>query len=151
MSDINARNRVIAFVTFGDPISVWQDTVSFPALPPNTKALSYCETTTPDPLCTNPLNDFPHDPIKFIEKLKAVWSDFSQVDLNNAQKAAVGSLVVDLTKQAKTKIGRLGKDILGGHIQRWMLTPQHFLYGLGPSPMVKQAADDIFKVYQLSK
>ncbi|OAQ64578.1 carbohydrate esterase family 5 protein [Pochonia chlamydosporia 170] len=147
LRDVPVRARIIALVTFGDPVSIWQDTINFPALPGNTKMLSYCETTTPDPLCTNLIDQFPHDPIKFIEKLKAIWNNFSRSNLNQVQKAAVNNLVKDLTKQAAGEIGKLGKDILAGHIRRWMLTPQHFLYGLGPSSMVRQAAEDVFALY----
>lgn len=126
---------------------IWKDTINFPPLPANTKTLSYCETTTPDPLCTNPLDEFPYNPVKFIEKLKAIWNNFGQSDLNKAQKMAVADLVKDLAKQAAGEIGKLGNDILAGHIRRWMLTPQHFLYGLGPSSMVSQAAEDVFALY----
>lgn len=115
------------------------------------KALSYCELNTPDPLCTSPGENFPSDPAKLIEKLKADWTDFSQTRLNDAQKAAVPNLIGDLTKQAKSKIGKLGEDILAGHIRRWLLTPQHFSYGLGPNAMVNRAANDIFKLYQSSR
>lgn len=147
----HARSQVIALTTFGDPISVWADTITFPALPQNAQHLSYCETSTPDPLCTNPLGNFPHSPSAFLEKLQALWKDFSQTGPNSAQKTALGDLVVQLTSQAKTKIGKLGEDILAGHIRRWMLTPQHFLYGLGPHPLTAQAADDIVRVLQQSK
>lgn len=147
---ISAKNRIIALTTFGDPVSVWQDTVSFPNLPSNTRALSYCQTNTPDPLCTNPLENFPTNPIKFIERLKAVWEEFDQANLNFDQKAAVVSLIMELPQQATKKIGRLGQDIIGGHLRRWLLTPQHFMYGVGNSPMTRKAAEDIFKVYQSS-
>lgn len=144
-------SRIFALTTFGDPVSVWQDDMPFPSLPGATKLLSYCKTSTPDPLCTNPLEDLPHDPKQFVEKLKAVWQDFSTAGLNDAQKKAVEDIIVELPKQASHKITKLGKDILAGHIRRWILTPQHFLYGIGPSPMTSQAADDIFKAYQAVK
>lgn len=147
----HARSQVIALTTFGDPISVWADSITVPALPQNAQHLSYCETSTPDPLCTNPLGDFPHSPSAFLEKLQAVWKDFSQASLNTAQKTALGDLVLQLTSQAKSKIGKLDEDILSGHIRRWMLTPQHFLYGLGSHPMTAQAVDDIARVFQQSK
>lgn len=151
LTNAHARSQVIAVTTFGDPISVWSDTIAFPALPPNAKLLSYCETNTPDPLCTNPLEDFPHSPKAFVDKLEAIWRDFSTAGLNDAQKKAIGDLAVQLVSQAKSKIGKLGKDILSGHIRHWMLTPQHFLYGLGPHPMTEQAAEDIAKVFHASK
>lgn len=145
------RSRVFALTTFGDPISVWQDDMFFPALPANTKLLSYCKTSTPDPLCTNPLEDLPHDPKQFVQRLEAIWRDFSTADLNDAQKQAVKDLISELPKQASKKIGKLGKDILAGHIRRWMLTPQHFLYGVGPNPMTQQAASDIVAAYRAVK
>ena len=138
----------MALVTFGDPISVWNDTITFPALPETAKALTYCDMTTPDPLCTNPVEDFPHSPTQFLEKLKDIWNDFSQADLNDEQKAALKSLVGELLDQASSKIGKLGEDIIAGHIRRWMLTPQHFLYGLGPHPAVEQAADDVLAAFR---
>ncbi|KAJ6784902.1 hypothetical protein PWT90_02375 [Aphanocladium album] len=144
----HARSQVIAVTTFGDPVPAWSDSINFPALPKNAKLLSYCETNTPDPLCTNPLGDWPHSPKAFLEKLDAVWHDFSDADLNSAQKSAIGDLIVQLTSQAKSKIGKLGKDILAGHIRHWMLTPAHFLYGLGPHPMTEQAANDIARIFQ---
>ncbi|OAA71082.1 Cutinase [Akanthomyces lecanii RCEF 1005] len=135
----------------GDPISVWSDSTNFPAPPINARLLSYCEANIPDPLCTNPLEGWPHSPQAFIDKLEAMWRDFSDADLNGVQETAIGDLIVQLTSQAKSKIGKLGKDILAGHIPHWMLTPQHFLYGLGPHPMTEQAAEDIARAFQQSK
>ncbi len=149
--DEHARSQVIALTTFGDPISVWSDSTNFPAPPRNARLLSYCEANIPDPLCTNPLERWPHSPQAFIDKLEAMWRDFSDADLNGAQETAIGDLIVQLTSQAKSKIGKLGKDILAGHIRHWMLTPQHFLYGLGPHPMTEQAAEDIARAFQQSK
>lgn len=148
LTDDATRSRVLALVTFGDPISVWDDSVSFPSLPENAKYLAYCQITTPDPLCTDVFEDFPASPGAFIAKLKAVWDNFDEAELNEAQKNAVPDLAVPLVKQASKKIGKLGRDILDGHVRRWMLTPQHFFYGVGLRPMVEQAADDVFEIYQ---
>ncbi|XWX01813.1 hypothetical protein V2A60_009842 [Cordyceps javanica] len=149
--DEHARSRVIALTTFGDPVSAWSDSISFPALPENARLLSYCETGIPDPLCTNPLEDWPHSPKAFIDKLQAIWHDFGDADLNSAQKAAIHDLVAQLVSQARSKIGKLGGDIFSGHIRHWILTPQHFLYGVGLHPMTKQAAADIARIFQQSK
>lgn len=148
LNDPIIRNKVIALTTFGDPIHVWESSFDYPPLPSNTELLSYCQHTTPDPLCTDALQDFPHEPKAFIERLKAIWSDFSTADLNDQQKAAIADIAVTLPKQASKKIKKLGKDIISGHLDHWLLTPQHFLYGVGPNPMVVAAANDIYAVYQ---
>ncbi|KAK5996767.1 Cutin hydrolase [Cladobotryum mycophilum] len=150
ITDKATRDRIIALAVFGDPISVWSDTVSFPSIPSNTKFLPYCQTTTPDPLCANVSEDFPNTAGAFIDKLKAIWADVNQAELNDGQRQALSSLMVQLPSQASKKITKLGKDIIGGHLRRWLLTPEHFWYGVGDHPMTSQAAADIFKVYQSS-
>ncbi|KAJ3491610.1 hypothetical protein NLG97_g5563 [Lecanicillium saksenae] len=72
LANPHARSQVIAVATFGDPISVWSDSIHFPTLPGNANLLSYCQVKTPDPLCTNPLDDFPTSPKAFIDKLEAI-------------------------------------------------------------------------------
>lgn len=151
LNDPVIRNKVIALTTFGDPVRVWDDSIAFPILPTNTKLLSYCQQDTPDPLCTNPLEDFPREPKAFIDRLKAIWRDFSTAGLNAEQRAAIADIAVTLPQQATKKIGKLGHDILAGHLNHWLLTPQHFLYGVGQHPMVVTAAEDIYNVYQTRK
>ncbi|KAI0880914.1 carbohydrate esterase family 5 protein [Annulohypoxylon maeteangense] len=145
----NAADSVIALGVFGDPVGIWQDTVNYPAIPSNTKLLSYCEQTTPDPLCTSVTEDFPSNPIEFINRLVAIWKQVDSTHMNDSQKAALTSLITELPKQAKSQISQLGKDIVSGHLRRWMLTPEHFWYGNDGT--VKTAVGDLISVYQSKK
>ena len=140
----DAANKVIAFVTFGDPIDIWSDTVTYPDVPSNIQQFSYCETSTPDPLCTNPIDSFPSDPVGFVQKLKEIWSDVDQTHMDDDQRAALGSLITELPSQATGELSQLGHDIISGHIRRWMLTPEHFWYGIDGT--VSQASDDILSL-----
>ncbi|KAI1098460.1 carbohydrate esterase family 5 protein [Jackrogersella minutella] len=142
----NAAAKVIALGVFGDPVGIWKDSVDYPAVPQGTTLLSYCERTTPDPLCTNPAEDLPDNPADFIDKLVAMWKQVDSTHMNDAQKEALSDLIVELPKQAKDQIGQLGKDIIGGHLRRWMLTPEHFWYGIDGT--VKTAVDDLIGVYK---
>ncbi|OAA77567.1 Cutinase [Akanthomyces lecanii RCEF 1005] len=149
-----ARKQVIALTTFGDPVPVWSDSIKLPTLPRNVQLLTYCATSNPDPFCTDkPLQDWPHDPTAFGEKLEAVWHDydFGAAGLSDTQKKAANDLIMALPSLIESKIGQLGKDIAAGHIRRWMLTPQHFMYGSGPHPMTEQAARDVARLFQQSK
>ncbi|KAI1458581.1 carbohydrate esterase family 5 protein [Annulohypoxylon moriforme] len=142
----NAADSVIALGVFGDPVGIWQDTVDYPDIPSSTKLLSYCEKTTPDPLCTSVTEDFPSNPIEFINRLVDIWKQVDSTHMNDSQKAALASLITELPKQAKDQIGQLGKDILSGHLRRWMLTPEHFWYGNDGT--VNTAVSDLIGVYQ---
>ncbi|KAI5859983.1 carbohydrate esterase family 5 protein [Durotheca rogersii] len=142
----DAASNVIALGVFGDPISAWRDTVDYPAIPKGTALLSYCETLTPDPLCTNPAEDFPRGPVAFIERLKAIWREVDAVGMNAAQKKALAGLLIELPSQAMRQLDNLATDILNGHIRRWMLTPQHFWYGIDGK--VETAADDLLSLYR---
>lgn len=145
----SAVANVIALGVFGDPISVWQDSVDYPAIPEDITLLSYCEKTTPDPLCTDPMEDFPQNPKAFIDRLKTIWEEVDTTHMNDAQKAAVGELLVELPKQAIKELGQLATDISQGHLRRWMLSPQHFWYGIDGK--VKTAVDDLLRVYNSQK
>ncbi|OAA63090.1 hypothetical protein ISF_04966 [Cordyceps fumosorosea ARSEF 2679] len=131
----HARGQLIALVTFGDPVSVWSDTLRFPRAAGQRGAAL----------------DWPRSPRAFVDKLEAVWREYSDADLDGAQKAAMGDLVVQLTGQAKSRIWKLGKDILAGHICRWMLMPQHFVCGLGQHAMTARATEDVARIFQQSK
>ncbi|KAK6952565.1 hypothetical protein Daesc_004855 [Daldinia eschscholtzii] len=145
----DAAANVIALGVFGDPIGVWQDSVDYPAIPEDISFLSYCESTTPDPLCTNPIEDFPHNPKAFIDRLKVIWEEVDTTHMNAIQKEAVGELLVELPKQAVKELGQLATDIAEGHLRRWMLSPQHFWYGIDGK--INTAADDLFRVYNAQK
>lgn len=142
----DAASNVIALGVFGDPVSVWQDSIDFPAIPQGTTLLSYCEKTTPDPLCTNPIEDFPKDPVAFIDIIKDIWEEVDETHMNDVQKEAVGEILVELPKEALKQVGRLATDALEGHLRRWMLTPEHFWYGIDGK--VSTAADDLIRVYK---
>ncbi|KAI8965485.1 carbohydrate esterase family 5 protein [Daldinia sp. FL1419] len=141
----SAATNVIALGVFGDPINVWQDSIDYPEIPKDTTLLSYCEKTTPDPLCANPTEDFPQSPKAFIDRLKAIWEEVDTTHMDDAQKEAVGELIVELPKQAMKQLGQIGTDIVKGHLRRWMLSPQHFWYGIDGK--AKTAADDLFSLY----
>ncbi|KAI1463490.1 carbohydrate esterase family 5 protein [Daldinia caldariorum] len=145
----DAATNVIALGVFGDPVGVWQDSVDYPAIPEGVNFLSYCEKTTPDPLCANPTEDFPHTPKAFIDRLKDIWEEVDTTHMNDAQKGAVGELLIELPKQAVKELGQLATDIAGGHLRRWMLSPQHFWYGIDGK--VETAADDLLRVYNSQK
>lgn len=144
----DAASNVIALGVFGDPISVWEDSVDYPAIPQGTELLSYCEKTTPDPLCTNPTEDFPQDPVAFIDRVKAIWEEVDETHMNDAQREAVRDILIELPEQALGQLGQLATDVLEGHLRRWMLTPEHFWYGIDEK--VSTAADDLVRVYQKS-
>lgn len=141
----DASSKVIAFVTFGDPIGVWENTIEFPSLPVEAKPLSYCEQTTPDPLCTDPLQDFPTDPLEFIDRLKDIWDDVDQAEMTDAQKASLGDLILELPKQALGQLGTLKSDLEDGNLRRWLLTPEHFWYGIDGT--VETAADEVIAAF----
>ncbi|KAI0157412.1 alpha/beta-hydrolase [Xylariaceae sp. FL1272] len=141
----DAGDSVIAFTTFGDPVDIWSDSIAFPSTPSNAKTFTYCEHTTPDPLCTDPSEDFSSNPFTFIGQLKDIWEDASSVDLTDAQKSALSDIIVELPEQAVQQIGQLTTDIANGHLRRWELTPEHFWYG--NDGMVQQAASDILSTF----
>jgi cutinase len=135
----NAGDRISSFVCFGDPASVWEDTISFPPLPSGAADIGFCSTAPTDPLCGSVADNWPSDAQGVIDHLKDIFNSFDQASLNDAQKSALGSIIVELPKQAIRQLTTLAGDIIDGHLQRWMLTPQHFLYGMDGS--VDQAAD----------
>jgi hypothetical protein len=146
LPDESIRRRIMALTVFGDPAGVWDDTLQFPQLPEVTQTLSYCQQTTPDPLCTNPRDEFPTDPLLFIDRLVAIWRDFDEAELNQAQKMAVAALLIELPRQAiPEQLGSLKDDLWHHRVRRWLLTPEHFWYGIDGS--VEKAADDIATVY----
>ncbi|KAL7627956.1 hypothetical protein AAE478_002152 [Parahypoxylon ruwenzoriense] len=142
----DAVANVIALGVFGDPISVWEDSVDYPAIAGGTTLLSYCEATTPDPLCTNPMEDFPHNPIAFVDRLKTIWGEVDAAEMNDAQREALRDLLTELPRQAMDQLDQLARDILDGHLRRWLLTPEHFWYGIDGK--VRTAADDLVRVYK---
>ncbi len=76
-----------------------------------------------------------------------MWEE--QVDLtklNDAQKAAVSDLIIELPEQALGELGHLISDISHGDIRRWLLSPEHFWYGIDGT--VATAASDIAALYQ---
>lgn len=93
--------------------------------------------------------DFPKDPLGFVNRLKAVWKEVDSAHMNEAQKKALKDMAVELPKQAMKQLGKLGKDLVEGHIRRWMLTPEHFWYGIDGK--VETAAEDLVRVYEESK
>ena len=140
-------DQVIALTTFGDPISVWDDstTVIFPAVPSNVQAFSYCEQSIPDPLCTDPLEDLPDSADALISDLVDAWDAVSEVSMDDDQMDAVASLIVELPTQFLGQVDTLVENIASGDIRRWMLTPEHFFYGLDGT--VTQAANDIASAF----
>ena len=120
--------------TFGDPFGAFEgdDDFSFPDVPvfynPSCRS-----TPSSDPLCDNPLDDIGGTAKEIIENLGAMWDEVDTTELNEAQKEAVKYIALELPKQALFQTDTLIKDILKGNIQRWMLTYQHFLYGIDGS------------------
>ena len=103
--------------------------------------LSYCEQTTPDPLCSNPRTSFPTDPTGLIDRLKQIWQQVDSTKMNAAQKAAVADMIIQLPTQAMSELSTLASDIIHGRIRRWLLTPEHFWYGIDGT--TKKAVDDL--------
>lgn len=143
-----AASKVIALGVFGDPIGVWQDTTDYPPIPKNIALLSYCQKTVPDPLCTSVVEDFPQTPLGFINRLRDIWAKVDDTHMNSAQKEALKGLATELPTQALGELDQLTKDIFDGHLRRWMLTPEHFWYGIDGT--VGQAADDLIRTYKTS-
>ncbi|KAI1135548.1 carbohydrate esterase family 5 protein [Hypoxylon sp. FL0543] len=142
----NAASNVIALGVFGDPIRVWQDDINYPQIPKSIKLLSYCEKTAPDPLCSDVKEIIPTSATAFINSLIDAWKKVEKTHMNDAQKEALKGLLVELPKQATNEITQLGKDIISGHLTRWMLTPEHFWYGIDGT--VKTASNDLISVYK---
>ncbi|KAI9163696.1 Cutinase-like protein [Paramyrothecium foliicola] len=135
------NNQVAAFVAFGDPVNTWRETISFPQLPSHVSQISLCNNNPTDPLCGKPLQDFPSTPFGIMQYFKDMCSSFDQASLNWSQKKSVASVVIELPKQAAWQLGRFAKDLVAGNLQRWMLSPQHFFYGMDGS--VQKASDQI--------
>ncbi|RYP90528.1 hypothetical protein DL770_003375 [Monosporascus sp. CRB-9-2] len=142
--DDDARGRVIALVAFGDPYGIWSDTVSFPALPDNISELSYCQMTTPDPLCTSP-SDLLTDPFDIGNRLKGMWEEFDDVRLNDAQRESRYYIIKQLPLAVSRHFKTLLDDFAHLRFRRWMLLPQHFWYGIDGT--VEEAAEDVFQAY----
>jgi cutinase len=139
LNDVN--NQVVAFVAFGDPVSTWRNTISFPQIPSRVSQISFCKESPTDPLCGNALQDFPSTPTGVIKYFKNMCTSFDQASLSWSQKKSVASIVIELPKQATWQLARFAKDLIAGNLHRWMLSPQHFLYGNDGS--VQQASDEI--------
>ncbi|KAI0117997.1 carbohydrate esterase family 5 protein [Hypoxylon sp. NC0597] len=142
----SAAGNVIALGVFGDPIRVWQDDINYPKIPGNIKLLSYCEKTAPDPLCADVKETIPTSATAFINGLVDTWNKVKVTHMSAAQKEALKSLLIELPKQATNEITQLGKDLVSGHLARWMLTPEHFWYGIDGT--VKTASDDLIHLYK---
>ncbi|KAI1504920.1 cutinase-domain-containing protein [Biscogniauxia marginata] len=142
----DAADSLIALGAFGDPVSVWADTVPYPEKPANTEFLSYCNGAPTDPLCGHLRDDAPGDPVGFAAWLKDIWDEVSGVHMNEEQEEAFAELLVTLPGEAAKLAGQLARDIIGGHLQRWMLTPEHFWYGIDGT--VDKAAQDLVEVYK---
>lgn len=83
----------------------------------------------------------PTDPAGFIDYLKQIWANVDQASMNDAQKASLGSIILELPQQAVHQLDTLVRDIANGNLRRWLLTPEHFWYGMDGS--TSQAADRI--------
>ncbi|KAI1327279.1 alpha/beta-hydrolase [Xylariaceae sp. FL0255] len=142
----DAASSVIAVTTFGDPIDVWTDSITFPSNPSNAQSFTYCKQSPIDPLCQDPSDDtFSSDSLEFIDDLKDIWENASSINLTDDQKSAFASIVTELPEQASDQITQLATDIANGDIRRWELTPQHFWYG--DDGTVQQAAIDIMSAF----
>ncbi|RYP86363.1 hypothetical protein DL769_000747 [Monosporascus sp. CRB-8-3] len=142
--DDDARSKVMALVAFGDPYGIWSDTVAFPALPDNISELSYCQMTTPDPLCTSP-SDLLTDPFDISNRLKAMWEEFDDVRLNDAQRESRNYIIKQLPLAVSRHFKTLLDDFAHLRFRRWMLLPQHFWYGIDGT--VEEAAESVFQAY----
>lgn len=120
---------------------MWEGDIDFPELPASATEISFCNSAPTDPLCGNLLENFPSTPKAVIDHLRDIWEAVDDADMNDAQKGALVDLVFQLPKQALGQLGRLGKDIINGNLGRWMLTPEHFWYGMDDS--VSKATEEI--------
>ncbi|CAG9947559.1 unnamed protein product [Clonostachys rosea f. rosea IK726] len=59
------------------------------------------------------------------------------------------NMIVQLPLQASKQLSTLASDIKNGHLQRWMLSPQHFWYGLDGS--TTKAAEQVVAALNGSK
>ncbi|CAH0058633.1 unnamed protein product [Clonostachys solani] len=64
-------------------------------------------------------------------------------------KSALATMILELPKQATKQLITLASDIKNGHLQRWMLSPQHFWYGLDGS--TTKAAEQVVAALNGSK
>jgi cutinase len=141
--------KVIAYVSFGDPYPVWASGKKFPSIPSNAKQITFCESAPTDPLCGSLLSGWPTTATGVIDHLKKIWSNVDQAKMNSAQKSALASMIVQLPLQASKQLSTLASDIKNGHLQRWMLSPQHFWYGLDGS--TTKAAEQVVAALNGSK
>ncbi|RYO82372.1 hypothetical protein DL766_004748 [Monosporascus sp. MC13-8B] len=140
----DARDRVIALVTFGDPYRIWSDAVSFPTLPESIGELSYRQMTSPDPLCSSP-SDLFTDPFDIGSRLKAMWEEFDDARLNDAQRGSRNYIIKQLPLAVSRHFRTLLDDFAHLRFRRWMLLSQHFWYGIDGT--VDEAAEGVFQAY----
>jgi cutinase len=115
-------------------------------VPSSIKFSTYCvkDTVLPDPLCSETLASgfkLPHSFSELqdlvLEPLRTLPDLATGVEQTKAAVALVPSLAVSFIGNAKY----FAKDLLKGNVRRWLVTPQHFLYG--NNGMVGEAAEFI--------
>ncbi|CAG9951377.1 unnamed protein product [Clonostachys rosea f. rosea IK726] len=79
--------------------------------------------------------------VKACPKAKIAVTGWSQGSLR--------PMIVQLPLQASKQLSTLASDIKNGHLQRWMLSPQHFWYGLDGS--TTKAAEQVVAALNGSK
>lgn len=115
-------------------------------MPSSIKFSTYCvkDTVLPDPLCSKTLASgfqLPHSFSELqdlvLEPLRTLPDIATGVEQTKAAVALVPTLALSFLANAKY----FAKDLLKGEVRRWLVTPQHFLYG--NNGMVEEAAEFI--------
>jgi cutinase len=113
-------------------------------VPSSIKFATYCikDTVLPDPLCSATLVSgfkLPHSFSELqdlvLEPLRTLPDVATGVEQTKAAAALVPSLAVSFMSNAKY----FARDLLKGEVRRWLVTPQHFLYG--NNGMAEEAAE----------
>ncbi|KAI5925858.1 cutinase-domain-containing protein [Camillea tinctor] len=136
---------LLALGLFGDPLSAW-DPSAWPPPRPSTRVLSYCSTAPPDPLCRHMRAEAPSDMAGYTTWVLHAWSRTYDARLSRAQIHAMWGLLTVLTAEAAKLARQFAADVVRGRFRRWMLTPEHFWYGLDGT--VERAAAELVEVYR---
>ncbi|KAF2786042.1 carbohydrate esterase family 5 protein [Melanomma pulvis-pyrius CBS 109.77] len=136
----SALPQVKGLVTFGDPNGLMDKL----AVPSSVKFSPFCvkDTVLPDPLCSQTLSSgfqLPtsiselHDLV--LEPLRTLPDFATGVEQTKAAVALVPQLAVGFVENARY----FAKDLLTGKVRKWLVTPQHFVYG--NNGMAEEAAE----------
>lgn len=105
----------------------------------------YCVegTVLPDPLCTTLSEGFslPHSFSELQDLILTPLRDLPDLATGVEQTKAAAALIPQLASGLLSNAGTFAKDLVTGNLRRWLVTPQHFVYG--NNGMAAEAAEYI--------